>query len=496
MSITNKLNQIKNAIYGKEVRGAIHDAIKQVYDDATVNHDNANMEVKMARGTHNTLNDRLDNVDEIQAQTNAQLSHINDKLEVNIKDYKLESDSTYDDAFKRCSIANPYATIRFNDGDYPFKNQINITTDNNLLLDANARIYATSPVDCLINYETTRTINSLNDLSINRFIRGGIIDGNNLAKNGLKLNNYRYFELDTSIKNIQEKALITNGNGKASAELMVKKLLIENEQSHPNSVGIYNSGNDNHFSDVIIVNFKTGLHDLRSGRFFRVHAWIHNKDLLESSVAFKSESFSDFICCYADTFQYGFEVSKGAKPNLSYCTVFYNKSVYTDDMAETYPVRVINIDRGGVNCESLFLNSSLSTTAVINDATNSTMTNTRFMNISSYTHKAETTYAQINSTNAFKEVYKAPGFELMSGTTSKGYIATSSNSVQMTNSTSKKNISLLDDGRAIYDNEEIMLKHTSRPQNPRMGQYYFDQTLRVPLFYRGDVWVRADGTAV
>lgn len=73
MSITNKLNQIKNAIYGKEVRGAIHDAIKQVYDDASVNHDNANMEVKMARGAHNTLNDRLDNVDEIQAQTNARL---------------------------------------------------------------------------------------------------------------------------------------------------------------------------------------------------------------------------------------------------------------------------------------------------------------------------------------------------------------------------------------------------------------------------------------
>ena len=74
MSITNKLNQIKNAIYGKEVRGAIHDAIKECYDDASVNHDNANMEVKMARGTHNTLNDRLDNADEIQAQTNAQLS--------------------------------------------------------------------------------------------------------------------------------------------------------------------------------------------------------------------------------------------------------------------------------------------------------------------------------------------------------------------------------------------------------------------------------------
>ncbi len=74
MSISNHLNKIKNAIYGKDVRGAIHDAIKQCYDDASINHDNANMEVKLARGTHTTLNDRLDKSDEIQAQTNAQLS--------------------------------------------------------------------------------------------------------------------------------------------------------------------------------------------------------------------------------------------------------------------------------------------------------------------------------------------------------------------------------------------------------------------------------------
>ena len=82
MSITNKLNQIKNAIYGKEVRGAIHDAIKECYDDASVNHDNANMEVKMARGTHNTLNDRLDNADKIQAQTNAKLAEKANKSQI------------------------------------------------------------------------------------------------------------------------------------------------------------------------------------------------------------------------------------------------------------------------------------------------------------------------------------------------------------------------------------------------------------------------------
>lgn len=80
MNITNELNQIKNAIYGKDVRSAIHDAIKQTYDDASVEHDNANMEVKLARGKHNTLNDRLDSVDEKIDGANKQLLDIEDKL--------------------------------------------------------------------------------------------------------------------------------------------------------------------------------------------------------------------------------------------------------------------------------------------------------------------------------------------------------------------------------------------------------------------------------
>lgn len=104
MSITNKLNQIKNAIYGKDVRGAIHDAIKECYDVASVNHDNANMEVKMARGTHNTLNDRLDKSDEIQAQTNAQLSEKERKNKLYIKDYATSGDITdvIDDVLYEC----------------------------------------------------------------------------------------------------------------------------------------------------------------------------------------------------------------------------------------------------------------------------------------------------------------------------------------------------------------------------------------------------------
>ena len=76
MSITNHLNKIKTAVYGRDVRGAIHDAIKECYDDSSVNHDNANMEVKIARGTHATLNDRLDENEKQLDATNAQLSFV------------------------------------------------------------------------------------------------------------------------------------------------------------------------------------------------------------------------------------------------------------------------------------------------------------------------------------------------------------------------------------------------------------------------------------
>ena len=73
MSIQNYLNQIKTAVFGKDVRQSIHDAIKQCYDDASVDHDNANMEVKLARGTHETLNDRITENEKNQENLSSQL---------------------------------------------------------------------------------------------------------------------------------------------------------------------------------------------------------------------------------------------------------------------------------------------------------------------------------------------------------------------------------------------------------------------------------------
>lgn len=81
-NIRDLLNKIRYATYGKEVRQSIHDAIEECYATASVDHDNANMEVKIARGTHNTLNDRLDENEKKQENLSSQLEQKANKNEV------------------------------------------------------------------------------------------------------------------------------------------------------------------------------------------------------------------------------------------------------------------------------------------------------------------------------------------------------------------------------------------------------------------------------
>lgn len=91
-SIQEHLDKIKNAIFGKDVRQAIHDSIEECYRTASVDHDNANMEVKRARGTHETLNDRLVENEKKQENFSSQLDTKANDFEVRkkVESIKLE----------------------------------------------------------------------------------------------------------------------------------------------------------------------------------------------------------------------------------------------------------------------------------------------------------------------------------------------------------------------------------------------------------------------
>lgn len=106
-NIRDLLNKIRYATYGKEVRQSIHDAIEECYATASVDHDNANMEVKIARGTHNTLNDRLTSVDENIKNNSEQLDNIKSyKTYVTYKEFGAFLNGVDDDTqyIKACHV--------------------------------------------------------------------------------------------------------------------------------------------------------------------------------------------------------------------------------------------------------------------------------------------------------------------------------------------------------------------------------------------------------
>ncbi|AGZ23281.1 hypothetical protein HO831_00445 [Streptococcus suis] len=71
MGIDNHLKVIKEGVFGRDVRQAIHDGIKQAYTDATIERGNTDMEVAKARGSFETLGNRFEDITErIQSITN------------------------------------------------------------------------------------------------------------------------------------------------------------------------------------------------------------------------------------------------------------------------------------------------------------------------------------------------------------------------------------------------------------------------------------------
>lgn len=78
MGIDQYLKIIKEGVFGRDVRQAIHDGIEQVYQDATFD-GNTNMEVAKARSSYPVLNDRLDNL-EVNVSDKADASWVESRL--------------------------------------------------------------------------------------------------------------------------------------------------------------------------------------------------------------------------------------------------------------------------------------------------------------------------------------------------------------------------------------------------------------------------------
>lgn len=228
-NIQNYLNQIKTAVFGKDVRESIHDAIKQCYDDATVNHDNANMEVKLARGSHNTLNDRLDENEKNQENLSSQLDTKANKPLKNIpmSIYKMQNNLpcygvAIGDSITFGAKNNPDTTQ--NENHYPSILQQNLRTlyENDNIVIENQGVSGSGTsfwVNNNANEYLTRAINKSPDFVI-------IMLGINDAQGGLEAPNYiNNIEklVDIAIKNNIEVILMSSTPTLAKSDWGVQK---------------------------------------------------------------------------------------------------------------------------------------------------------------------------------------------------------------------------------------------------------------------------------
>lgn len=92
-NITQLINNIRTAVFGKDVRESIASAIEQTYEDAS-EQGNANMEVVDARGTFDTLKKRLDNSDNTKSSV-TQLNNLQNQI--NVEKARIDELSTLEE---------------------------------------------------------------------------------------------------------------------------------------------------------------------------------------------------------------------------------------------------------------------------------------------------------------------------------------------------------------------------------------------------------------
>ena len=162
MSIQNYLNQIKSAVFGKDVRQSIHDAIKQCYDDASIDHDNANMEVKLARGSHDTLNERFTSVEENIKNNSEQLDNIENKI------VELKADKTgqtdISEILKTCieKANTEHKNVFIPKGDYKIDKIVELLDINNVSIECEIGTKFIVNLTDIDNYNVIKFNNSNN----------------------------------------------------------------------------------------------------------------------------------------------------------------------------------------------------------------------------------------------------------------------------------------------------------------------------------------------
>ena len=189
-NIEQELENISNAIYGRDVRSSIVSAIRKVYEDAA-KEGNANMEVEAARGTYETLKERLDTYDSItfqiknETQINKNSNYLlpisykvgNDSLSIYFENCKLYKDINYIEVGE-----NESNIIQFLDWDVPENSNLEINIKG---VSQETEILNEDTGEKLTLKELLNAIETTNGITNTKTDKNIIISGEELNTNAL-----------------------------------------------------------------------------------------------------------------------------------------------------------------------------------------------------------------------------------------------------------------------------------------------------------------------
>ena len=182
--------------------------------------------------------------------------------------------------------------------------------------------------------------------AFNCYLKGGFINANNMAKNGIGVYKTRHvvFE-DFFLKNVLEKGIVTRTEDNPDGQSFFRNVLIENDFALPGTVGVFDNAFDTHFDQVEVVNFETAYNTV-CGRFNHCSAWLRDNSVIENSTFARIRGYDIVFSSPAvDTYRYGFKIVD-QRYNVSISDMLWitNGGVYTPELREKFPRVIFNAD--------------------------------------------------------------------------------------------------------------------------------------------------------
>ena len=264
-------------------------------------------------------------------------------------------------------------------GDYTLARTVFVTNLCSIEMSAGAYVKAVAEMDWMFRinqmwqFSPKTAPKGVNAERYNLRYIGGTLDADGKAS-CLAIDNYRHFTLENATFLNGRRygvGIETEGRGyEMIARNLYFKTLIHGLAGN---TGLYTYGGDSHYTDIVVVDYTTGVHFAGRGanRLTRIHVWGgpvkpikagELPEMLKNSVCFRIDSSGEILRdCYADTGAIGFWVN-GWEERMYGCSYFNNKGFGLKN------ITILRQDKGTLWCDGCYFRANTEETKLYSGA--------------------------------------------------------------------------------------------------------------------------------